>query len=70
MDAIILTEAQAIMLAREYADGYFLKPYKLGDRWILPLSVLQCSHYAEAIDELSQCPTEKVIIPQEVEDEY
>jgi len=69
MDAIILTDEQATTLAREYANGYFLKPYRLGDKWILPLSVLQRPHYAEAMEELLKCPIERVAIPQEVEDD-
>jgi len=69
MDAIILTDEQATTLSREYANGYFLKPYRLGDKWILPLSILQCPNYAEAMDELLKCPIERVAIPQEVEDE-
>ena len=67
MDAIILTDEQATTLSREYANGHFLKPYRLGDKWILPLSILQCQHYAEAMEELLKCPIENVAIPQEVE---
>lgn len=69
MDAIILTDKQATTLAREYANGYFLKPYRLGNKWILPLSILQCPQYAEAMEELLKCPIERVAIPQEIEDE-
>jgi hypothetical protein len=69
MDAIILTDEQATTLSREYANGYFLKPYRLGDKWILPVSILQCPHYAEAMEELLKCPIERVAIPQKVEND-